>query len=310
MEPYIIPKMDTTMKINISKFVLILSVLANANLSAVSMVYNYRIAEITRQPFGQEEEKEKRHTTLLLIFDQYRKKYSGIKQNFAGGLGSFIYNFESSYCRVDGAFSHIREWENHATSFSGTETDDILFSFGSNLTRRNHSSATLSGLFGVPTHKILRLKHVDFGYNQVGTGIQLDGSYALSEQNILVGGARYVYFVPRNAQDCNCCNHRFTIGNVADLLTAYKHHWHNQGVELGYTARARFGARCCPNFDCAIQKSNYVRSNFYFIYKCKFLTDDIEHRLLFNVSYGFDHKPKIFGNKNIITLWAAWEVNF
>ena len=46
---------------------------------------------------------------MALIFDQYRKKYNGTFQNFVGGLGSYIYNFDSYYFRIDGAVSHIKE---------------------------------------------------------------------------------------------------------------------------------------------------------------------------------------------------------
>ncbi len=28
------------------------------------------------------------------------------------------------------------------------------------------------------------------------------------------------------------------------------------------------------------------------------------------ISYGFDHRPKLFGLKRIVTLWGAWDINF
>ncbi len=278
------------------------------NAYAVSMVYNFRIAETTREDvFAKKVERE--DTVLALVFDQFRKKHSGIRQNFAGALASYIFSSGSYYVRADGAFSHIHAWDHAKTTFQDTASDDILFSFGANRANEQTSS-TLSGLFGVPTHAITRLKHVDFGTGQVGLGIQFDQSRERGEQDSFLYGLRYIYYVPRKA--CDPCNHlhTFTLGNIGDILLAYRHNYDHQGIELGYTFRARFGAHCRPPFDDAVEKANYLRSNFYFIYKYKFSTERARHRLLLNIAYGTDHKPKTFGNKAIYTLWGAWQISF
>jgi len=278
---------------------------------AISIVYNYRIAQVTKQPIF-ENVKPHESTTVALLFDQYQKKYDNeTRQNFIGGLGSYIYEFEPCYFRADFAVSHVQQTVNHITTFTGTETDDILFTFGSNVIKNATKTVALSGLFGIPTHAIFRLKHVDFGYGQVGLGTQLDGTYRFNDTgHAVLGGLRYIYFVPRTAYDSACAKHTFSIGQLGDLLVAYKKSWYSHGIEFGYTARFQFGSSIYPNFDNIIEKTDYRRSNFYGIYKYKFLIDDLPNRLLFNISYGFDTSPKTFGNQHVITLWAAWNINF
>lgn len=297
------------MKCTTSRCLLFFIMLYQSSLSPISMVYNFRIAQITKQPIV---EKSHRHNKVIaLLFDQYRKKYNGIFQNFVGGLGSYIYDFESYYFRTDFAVSHIKQITDHVTTFSGTETDDILFTGGRNFILNDRTTMTFSGLFGIPTHRIFRLQHVDFGYSQVGLGLQWDGSYLLNDTSALLYGARYIYFVPRTALDDLEEKHRFTIGNIGDLLLAYKNNWNkHHGIEFGYTARFRFGAHIYPNLDDIVKKTNYKRSNFYGVYKYKFIVDDISHRLLFYLSYGFDHTPKIYGNRYIVTLWTSWNIGF
>jgi len=278
---------------------------------AISIVYNYRIAQVTKQPIV-ENVVSKPVTFVALLFDQYQKKYDNeTRQNFAGGFGSLIYEFDPCYLRADFAFSHIQQTVHHVTNFTDTETDDILFTFGSNIIKDGNKTVALSGLFGVPTHAIFRLQHVDFGYNQVGLGTQLDATYRFKDTgHAVLGGLRYVYFVPRTAYDSLCMKHTFSIGQLSDLLFAYKKNWNSHGLEFGYTTRFEFGASVFPNFDDIVEKTNYRRCNFYGIYKYKFLINDMPNRLLFNISYGFDTRPKTFGNQHVVTLWAAWNINF
>ncbi len=285
-----------------------------ASLFGISMVYNFRIAEVTKQPILEKSSKQNHNNqnnrAIALLFDQYIKKYDGTKQNYAGGLASYGYDFVPYYFRIDCAVSHIHEKINNTTPFSGTEMDDLLSTVGRNFIISNNASLSLSGLFGVPTHKVYRLLHTDFGYSQIGTGLQLDGLYSFNHAGDFVYGARYVYFVPRNAWDNLEQKHRFTIGNVADLLVAYKNRWNKHGLELGYTSRFDFSTHVYPKLDNIVEKINYTRSNFYLIYKYKFFIKDIPNRFLFNISYGFDHSSKTFGDKDIVTLWASWNINF
>ena len=296
------------MKHTLFFWILLLCASFSLPLAAISIVYNFRIAQITKQPIF--EASERKHSIIALLFDQFQKKYNGVSQNFGGGLCAFIYNFGSNFFRTDFAVSHIHEVTNHITTFSGTETDDLLFTMGREFLVNKKNILTLSGLFGVPTHKVLRLQHVDFGYGQIGTGIQLDGSCACTPTNFLLYGARYIYYVPRKAHDNACQNHTFTIGNTADVLLALNNKWDHHGLEVGFTERWQFGAHARPHFDEIVKKTNYIRSNLYAVYKYKFLTNNVANRFLFNISYGFDNAPKIYGNKYIITVWASWNIRF
>ncbi len=298
------------------KKLLILTIFISSQLSnsyAISIVYNFRIAQITKQPIADPTTNldNKKYTVLGLVFDVYQKKYTlGITQNFAGALGAFTYNFKPYFFRTDFAVSHIKAKAYDTTTFSGTEADDILFTFGRNFVINDKSRVTLSGLFGVPTHRITTLEHVGFGYGQIGLGAQFDGTYRFDHVHHLLYGTRYIYFAPRNALDATCKSYKFTIGNVADLLLALNNRWVKHGVEFGYTARFDFGSHITPNLDDIVEKTNYIRNNFYLVYKYKFKIHETNNRLLFNIAYGFDSKPKRFGNKYIITFWGSYSVNF
>src|SRR5271154_2140010 len=167
------------MNYRIPRYLLLASIFMHANLCAISIVYNFRIAQITKQPIVDEENYNK-HTIISLLFDQYNRKHSDSSTNFVGGLAAYIYTFSPYFVRVDFAVSHIHAQSCNVTTFTGTETDDILFTFGRNFKFDLHKVLTISGLFGIPTHQILHLKHPEFGYGQVSLGAQLDGSYPIS----------------------------------------------------------------------------------------------------------------------------------
>lgn len=279
-----------------------------APLSSASLVYNFRIAQITKQLIAPE---FRYHTVIGLPFDVYAKTYFGEKANFAGGLASYILNIAHWYFRVDGAFANIQTWGADTKPFSATTTDDLLFTIGRNFKYAPHQNRwTLSAMFGVPTHRIRSLQHVDFGYGQAGLGGQLDGVYQFHDEWGFIYGARYIYFFPRTAVDLFCDKHKFTIGNDVDVLVAFKGDWKHHGFELGYSARFDFGARCCPLFDDVEKRANFIRSDLYAVYKYTWWFGKIPNRFLLNFSYGRDHMPKAYGNEYILTFWAAWGLCF
>lgn len=293
--------------------VCIIAVLICLRLQAGSIVYNFRIAQITKQSL-QEKSNHSHYTLVALLFDQFQKRRSGIKENYAGGLASVIYNAHNYYARIDTALARFNQKKNMQTLYRNVQTDDLLFTVGRNFMFDNDRSLlTLSGLFGVPTHRNNALRSIDFGYAQVGAGLQLDGSYLLNEQTSsgLLYGARYIYYVPRTTFDCSGNRYRFSIGNIGDILGAYKRYWENtHGIELGYSFRSDFGASVSPVINGLAHQTNYNRSNFYFVYKYKLPQGHTMHRFLFNISYGFDHGHKREGYKSIVTLWGSWNVNF
>lgn len=296
------------MKYTIGRCIVLLVLLQPRPLHAISMVYNFRIAQITKERIIEKSMFD--NHTVTLLFDQYRKRYNGVTQNFVGGLGSYIRYLKPYYVRIDFAASHIHETMDHVTTFSGTETDDLLFTGGRTFAPSDRAEVTLSGLFGIPTHRLYRLQHIDFGYGLVGLGIQLDGRYKFNQRDTFLWGARYIHFFPRNGLDTQCENHRFTLGNIGDIFLSHAMRWPKHGLEYGYTFRARFGAHICPPLDEIIQKTNYLRSNVYAVYKYKFFIGDLPSRMLFYLSCGHDHKPKVYGNRYILTFWTSWNLSF
>ena len=274
-------------------------------LCGISIVYNYRIAQITRQPVSADYNKQ----AVVLIFDQYLKKHSGTRQNFFGGFGSFIYDFEPFYYRIDSAVSHIHEKSlNGARNFSGSAIDDLLFTFG-HVTKINPQAAiTISGLFGVPTHRTHELQHADFGSGQIGLGLQCDAGYQINKKHAIVGGVRYLYFVPSTGLDCFLVRHRFSVGNMFDFLISSRNNWGAHAFEFGYSVRAGFGLFVRPVLD-EIEKQ-YGRSSFYGVYKYSYNTRHTAQRFLFNIAYGFDHGHRDFNFRHVITIWASLNVSF
>ena len=273
------------------------------------MVYNFRIGEVTKQPIA-EKSKAKNHKVLALFFNQYRKRYTGMQQNFLGGLSSYIYDFKPYYARIDGAVSYIQERTDHTTTFSGTKVDDILFTLGRNFEINKRTLCTLSGLFGIPTHPVYQLKHSDFGTGQVGTGLQFDGSYKFTHRDSLILGSRYLYFIPRHAYDILHVKYKLPGSNVIDTLFAYRNIQKNHGFELGYSWGALFTSNNSSEFSEKFGSLNSMRHSFYGVYGYRFFINTISNKLLFNISYGFDQMSKLYGSKIILSFWAAWNIGF
>lgn len=289
---------------------LFLCMMAHIPLFAPSIVYNLRIGQVTKQFTVEQANTHNRNLAFVgLLFDQYIKEYF-LSQNYVGGFFSCIYEFEPYYFRTDFAVAHVNQIADHVSTSFGTATDDLLFSFGRNFFLNDKAILTFSGLFGVPTHKIITLQHLGFGYAQVGMGLQLDGSYLIKNPHTLLYGARYLYFIPRNADDILGNTYRYSIGNLADLLLAYKYNWPIHGVEGGYTFRSDFGASINPYVDVAVKQTNYILNSFYFIYKYRFTSGKIAHRFLFNISYSFGNTQADHGHFDVITLWASWGIRF
>lgn len=300
-----------SMKHSFRKCILTLCILPYTHVSAISVVYNFRIAQITRQPLNNAN--SHRHKVVsVLPFNTYLKKYNGgIRQNFAGCFGSFIYNVGAYYVRADGAFAHVQETIRHIPNLSVTETDDFLFSAGREFAVSEQTKLNLSGLLGFPTHNSYSLQRVALGTGQIGTGIQLDGTTKFHKQAKFIYGTRLLYFIKDIAQTTAGKDYLFTAGKLADILVALSNHWGlHHGLEGGYSIRWLFDAQICPKLDNIIDQTNVTSNSFYLLYKYGFETDRTSQRLLFNISYGFDLKPKLYGYKNIVTVWAAWAVNF
>lgn len=299
------------MKKKIEVLLVLITLLNSASVLTISMVYNFRMAQITRQPIISQESDEKPNNLSALLFDFFQKtKCFNIRENYAGGITTYTRDIaKKTYFRTDFAVSHINQTVNQITTVNLTEIDDILFTAGHNILTKKHATMSISGLFGIPTHDVYTLQRVGFGTGQVGLGIQLDGIYRLPKPVDFLWGARYNHFIPRNAFNIHDNLYKFSIGNIADILIALQsRRILSHGVEGGYSARWGFGAQATPNI-AQLDRLNYMRNNFYLVYKYTFLTQKFAHRLLLNISYGFDVKPKLYGY-NAVMIWGAWGIAF
>lgn len=272
-------------------------------------MYNFRIAQITKEHVF-EADIHKR-TLIGLLFDEvFAKRYDKIHANYVGGLGTFIYSFGGSYfLRTDFAVAHIQQQSSRGR-FSDAQTDDVLFTLGKNFKFSNYIDLTVSGLFGIPTHHVYTLYQPEFGTGQYGVGVQIDNGYKFTPIHSLLLGARYVYFIPRNARNELCNRFKFTTGNLIDLLIASKNVWGKHGLEIGFTQRFACGAKIYPDLADILEKSNYIRLMWYGVYQYKFKTQKTINRLLFNIASGFDPAPKKFGHKYLVFMWVAWDLKF
>lgn len=285
---------------------------------SISIVHNFRIAEITKQPVREQDP----HPCIImnLLFDEYEKAYSNnIRNNFIGSFGSFIYNFKNNYFRFDAALAHIQHTVDEVQTYETTQTDDLLFTLGHNFIINNHGKIVTSILLGIPTHPIDALQPAAFGYGHISTGLQVDSSYNLNERSNLLLGARYFYFVPGIIHQ-DSCSYTFDKGNLIDLLIAIKTQHNHHGLQGGYTSRWNFRGYICPKGIKESEEINFHRNSWYAVYKYTFQTKRVHHRLLIDVSYGYDSIPKKYkcltcpqsmpGYQRIITTWFSWSIYF
>lgn len=296
------------MKKNIFTLILISEFFTHSPLSALSIVYSFRIAQITQRPIVQEAE-HKPDSIAPLIFDYFQKaKNFNIRENYAGGIVTYNHNFTHNYFRTDFAVSHVAQSVNCKKTVDVIEADDILFTAGRNIIHNEKSSVTVSGLLGIPTHSVNTLERIGFGNGQVGVGVQLDGMYKLKKFDFLCG-SRYNYFIPRTAFNANQTAYKFTVGSITDLLVSLEtNNPLGHGCEGGYGARWGFGIDATPKI-ANLDRLNYMRNTFYVVYRYTFLTEKLAHRFLLSFSYGFDSKPELYGYNAYMVL-GSWGVAF
>lgn len=281
--------------------------------SAISMVYNLRIAETTkRQPT--DDMFNKLSTPILTLFEQWRKKGPDTNEFIGGGLASYIALLHPFYLRVDFAVAHASEKSNDIF-FARTQTDDLLLSAGYDFSLNALNRFTFSGLLGIPTHKDSILQGIQFGYGHAAIGGQLDGSFTFAhhENQSIRSAARYIRFVPRGTTHCvenQQLHYTFNVGNLMDLFIAWHNKLGNSRLEYGYNPSFLFGAKITPNDPIFIKANNYIRNSFYGNYKYRFLIKHIANAVQVSASYGFDIHPKVIGRSQIINIWGSWIVNF
>ena len=282
--------------------------------SGTTIVYNLRIAEITKR---QTTPNSQPHPFIVGVsfFDTYRKTYNDIFQNFIGGFGTFIYSNGPICLRADGAFAHAHQ-SFETLSSSATQLDDILLSLSYCNNVNENIKLTFSGILGIPTHKEEGFLHVQFGTAHVGLGFQVDNSwtYSKNKKHLFYGAARLVHFFPRSTEIpilTHLKSFDFNVGNLADILVAHHSRWSiKHQLEVGYNLTTLFNASLHPVIPNVTNQINFIRNSFYASYLYGFKCLDKPSAFILAVSYGFDHKPKIFGLKYSVTAFLSWGINF
>lgn len=276
--------------------------------SSISIVYNIKIAETTkRQPF----EKNGTHPSTIAVtpFDQYRNKYSGARQNYGGSMFSYIYSPEGYFARVDFAVAQVNT--DHGT-FVKTETDDLVCSGGYSFAAHDRAKFTISGLFGVPTHKDRSITEAQFGFAHIGLGAQFDGSLIFSKHNpdhSLRFAVRGIEFFNRKIK-VDSYSFNFTYGTLVDLYLALHINNGNNRVDFGYNPTFLVASSIKPFLQDAVKQTEFKRNSFFGVYKHRFSFKKHPSAAVIALSYGFDLEPLDFGNKRIITIWGMWSIAF
>ena len=275
-----------------------------------SFVYNLRIAETTkRQP---EMAYLKPSLGSATFVDQFRKRHNDIDENIVGGLFSLVYFPRNFYMRMDWAFAHIALHTN-AFDDARTQSDDILLSTGYSFKTSKKTKTTFSGLLGIPTHNDNGFLRPQFGTGHVGLGGQIDGIYNYKPRFSLRYAARSIHFF-HNVVDIEINNNakkfNFTPGNLTDLLISQHFNFGKKRFEFGYNASFLTNSSLTPKIEIIEDQIRYIRHNFYGSFLYGFLLGKLISGIVVGMSYGFDSSPKLIGLKRILTLWAAWGLNF
>lgn len=297
------------------KYIMLLVLICGKTAYArISFVYNLRIAETTKSK-NFEKEFYKPWITSATAVGQFRQRRNDTRQYIGGGLGTCIYSPASWYVRADFAVARVKQTGPlEAQQQARTQTDDLLLSGGYGFGVGKRTKFSFSGLLGIPTHKDKGLSFVQFGTGHVGMGVQVDGSFNYHKTNTIRTAARYIHFFGgRTNLIVNDAIEFFDykFGNINDFYIAHQTVIKRQHrIEFGYNPSFFYGAKIEPDVPEVNNEFTYIRSNFFATYKYYFLLNKFPSGVIVGISSGFDHIPKRTGLKNIVTVWAAWGINF
>ena len=306
---------------NASKYMLLIATLCPLRLAhAVTIVYNMRVAEITKR---QQLDPSKRKPNIIgeTTFGQWRKIKNGARQSAYGAIATYIFSQKSFYLKIDGAVGHVRN-DLDTITIKRTQTDDILFSGGYGHAVGQYSRFTYSALLGVPTHRDFILDLAQFGTGHVGIGGQFDAAYAYvpDRSRVLLAATRLIHFFPRNVSShdpCikplyNCFQYYLKTGNIADLYVAHQMNWNKVNrFECGYDATfIGFGSSIQPEIPNFGGSALFIRNSFFGAYSRIIPIGKVKTGMIIGLSGGFDSRPPTFGNTYMITAWALYGVLF
>lgn len=297
-----------------------LAALCSSSVFSVSIVYNMRIAEITkRQNFSFS---AKRHNIFSdALIGQWRELKNGFKQSLYASLASYIRNGKSWYLKVDGAVGRVNN--NVLTqTFSRTQTDDLLISGGYSLATGKKGRSTCSMLFGIPTHRDFTLDLAQLGTGHIGIGGQLDYSYVYKAMpnNLVLFAARCIHFMPRSATSKNPCvsplyqcnEYKLYPGELIDVYFAHQTNWAKKNrIEVGYDCSfIGLHAKADPEILNFAGSVMYMRHSFFGAYFRLIPIKKVPTALIIGTAGGFDSRPCLIGNRFMITSWLIYGVLF
>jgi hypothetical protein len=297
-----------------------------ASTMSVSIVYNMKIATITRRQKFEDDKIQQFHNLLSgTPFAQWRKTQNGnFKQNSYGVLGSYIYSKENHYLKIDNAIgritSHITT-DNNSLKISKSQTDDLLFTGGLGHQIGSRVRCAYSGLFGLPTHRNHLLEFSQLGIGHVGLGGQIDCAYNYLENNnnIIFSAIRLIHFFQRTVEvRDNCLKPLYTYnrynlkpGNLADIFISHQTTWNKQNrFEYGYDLTLGFGANICPAIFNFASTAKLIRNSFFAVYSRFIPIHEVPSGIIIALSGGFDSKPKLIGKNYFLTVWGLWGFAF
>lgn len=290
-----------------------------------SVVYNLKIAETTkRQAFNVSLIKPSIST--MTGFEEFRKSYDGIKQKIGGGLFGLIYATPKFYVSLNAAAAHVHTRPIAVLAgiknfkLNRTQFDDILIASGYSHSFSSQINITASGILGLPTHTDKIFTEAQFGTGHASLGMQIDGAYdfiapynGFRQRKALRGAFRCIHFFPRTifVPFTNIASYaKFAPGNLVDLLVTYHQSKEQHGFEVSYDASFLSSAQLSPRMPIITDQINFIHSSFLAAYFYQFPLGSLQSGIAFVLSYGFDHRPKLTGNKRTLGLWGTWGINF
>lgn len=299
------------------KVILLIGLLDNySQVLAISIVYNMRIANITRRQHANTPGNYK-HTAIETPFGQWRALKNGTQQHDAGILNSYIYSKPSHYIKVDTAVAHIASnipipAQATCLHIARTQWDDLLLTGGYGQKIGSKCRIAYSGLFGIPLHRDNILELAEFGTGHVGLGAQVDSSYALTDHETIFFALRGLYFIPRKARVDNPCltplyaqsTYKIKLGTVFDIFISHQTMWNTYNrIEYGYDATFAPTGSINPPLSNGV---TFTRHSFFGVYFRTILAFERPTGLIIGLSGGFDSKPAVLGNRYHATLWSSW----
>lgn len=280
--------------------------------AVVSVVFNMRIAELTRRgALSADGDNESRSSLAGIPFLHYRERRIGLKAHAGGSLAIFLHEREKTYVQIATALGHVSE---SILGFQreATQMDDLLISFGQRFVLPANCRVTLSGHVASPLHKDTALIKPQFGIGHPALGGQVDVGWTYDPENdrTFFGAVRVLHFFPGNTPGVPGPVRTFP-GDLIDIYLAHHLNWGPHGFEWGYNPSFLLHSYIVPPIPQQTVALNLKRSTLYANYQYHFAFSKSHPGMIATgLSYGFDHVPELLGNRYLVTAWMSLGVQF